>query len=74
MAHPGNNLINFKSRQLSPLTRLGTLGHLDLQFFGIDQVTDADPEAGRGYLFDFAVFGVAIGLRNITVFVFAPFA
>ena len=46
----GNHLIYLESRQLSSFSRLGALGHLYLDLFGMDQVFGGDSEASRCYL------------------------
>ena len=52
----GDPGIDLGSGQFAPLTRLGPLSHLDLQFTGIGQVVTGDAEASRSYLLDGAVF------------------
>ena len=46
---PGVDLV---TRQLTALTRLGTLGHLDLDVVGVREVLGGDAEAARGHLLD----------------------
>jgi hypothetical protein len=55
VAGTGNHLVDLESGQLSALTGLGTLCHLDLYLFGIDQVVGGDTEAARGHLLGLAV-------------------
>ena len=49
--------------QLTALTRLGTLGHLDLQLIGIGQVMAGHTKATGGHLLDTREHGVAIFQR-----------
>ena len=50
----GNHLIYLESRQLSSFSRLGALGHLYLDLFGMDQVFGGNSEASRCYLLGLA--------------------
>ena len=50
----GNHLIYLESRQLSSLSRLGALGYLYLDLFGMDQVFGGDSETSRRYLLGLA--------------------
>ena len=49
-----HHLIYLESRQLSSFSRLGALGHLYLDLFGMDQVFGGDSEASRCYLLGLA--------------------
>ena len=42
-----DDLVNLKARQLSALTRLCTLGHLNLYLFGIHEVFGSDTKTTR---------------------------
>src|SRR6185437_4060490 len=48
--------------QLAALTRLGALGHLDLQLIRVDEVVDRHAEASRGDLLDRRAAAVAVGV------------
>ena len=50
----GNHLVYLESRQLSSFSRLGALGHLYLDLFGMDQVFGGNSEASRCYLLGLA--------------------
>ena len=55
VARLGNHLVDFKSGQLSALTGLGTLCHLDLYLLSIHQVFRCNAETTRCHLFRLAV-------------------
>src|SRR5690349_17866871 len=44
VADLGDPWINFSSRQLPALARLGPLGHFDLQFLGLNKIKAGDAE------------------------------
>ena len=46
-AHFGNPGKDFSAGQLAAFARLGALGHLDLQFLGLDQILAGDAKPGR---------------------------
>ena len=50
----GDDLIHLEARQLSTLTRLSTLCHLDLYLFSIHQVFGCDTKTSTGNLFGLA--------------------
>ena len=50
MACLGDNLVHLEAGQLTALSRLGTLGHLDLDLFGIHQVFGGHTETSGGNL------------------------
>ena len=52
VAKPGDVLIHLRPRQLPALSRLGPLGHLDLQLSAAAQVFGCDAEASRRHLLD----------------------
>ena len=52
VAHPGDDLIDLVAGELAALAGLGALGHLDLEFVGVDEVVGRNAEAARGYLLD----------------------
>ena len=54
MAQRGNPRIDLVRGQLATLTRLGALGHLDLEIFGHAEVVAGHAETTRSDLFDFA--------------------
>ena len=62
VAHLGDPRIDLAAGQLAALARLGALGHLDLQFLGVDQVVAGDAEAAGRHLLDGAVLRVAVRL------------
>ena len=66
IAHLGDPWIDLPSGQLAPFTRLGPLGHLDLQLFCLSEVIAGHAEPARGHLFDRAVARIPIGVGNVT--------
>ena len=66
--------IDFGAGKLAAFAGLGALGHLDLEFAGVDEVLTRHAEAAGGDLLDGGVEGIAIGLRLITGRIFAAFA
>ena len=70
----GDPGINLAAGQLAALTGFSPLGHLDLQFIGMGQIMNRDPEAPGGHLFNSAVAPVAIFIREKPVGVLAPLA
>ena len=50
---------HFAAWQLTTFTRLGTLGHLDLNLISTVQVLSGDTEAARGHLLDLGAEGIA---------------
>ena len=74
VADAGDFLVYFVARQLSAFARLGALGHLDLQFLGVDQVFAGDAETAAGHLLDGATAAVAVGVGLEAHRVLAPFA
>src|SRR5207245_2617314 len=73
-AQLGDGLVHLVTGQLAALAGLGALGHLDLQFLGVDQIVCGDAEARRGHLLDRAVLGVAVGGRDEALRVLAALA
>jgi len=67
-------VIDLVAGELPALAGLGALGHLDLQFVGIDQVFGGDAEAGAGDLLDGAAAEVAVGVGLEAVGVLAALA
>ena len=59
--------------ELSPLTRLRPLGHLDLELESGRQILRRHPEASRGYLFEETVSPVAVRLAVIARWVLTAF-
>ena len=74
VAHLGDPGIDLCAGQLAAFAGLGALGHLDLQFLGVDQILAGDAEAAGGDLLDGAVLGIAVGLGHVAGRVFAAFA
>ena len=74
VAHLGDPGIDLGAGQFAALARLGTLGHLDLQLFGLGQIVARHAEAPRGYLLNSTVFGIAVGLNHVAGRVFAALA
>src|SRR5262249_9648419 len=58
VADPGNNIVDLMAGELAAFAGLGALGHLDLQFVGVDEVVGGDAEAGAGDLLDGAAAAV----------------
>jgi hypothetical protein len=75
VAHFGDPRVDLGAGQLPTFARLGALRHLDLQFFGVDQVLARHAEAPRRHLLDGAVLGIApfVG-PGVALRVFATFA
>ena len=69
VAQPRDQFVDLVPGQLAAFAGLGTLGDLDLQHFGVDQVLGGDAEAARGHLLDLAALLGAVAHR-----VFAAFA
>ncbi len=66
LGHPRVDLV---SGQLATFTRLGPLGHLDLEVVGIHQVLAGDAEAAAGHLLDRAPsLGVVESLGVLATF------
>ncbi len=74
VAYFGDPRVDLAARQLPAFAGLGALGHLDLEFLGIDQVLAGDTESARGHLFDGAGKRVAVGERDVADRVLAAFA
>ena len=70
----GNDLVHLETRKLSAFARLGSLSHLDLYFFGIDQIFGGDTETSRSHLFGLAVERDAVVGFMEAVAVFATLA
>ena len=60
IAKPRNELIDLAARQLTTLTRLRPLGHLNLQHLGVDQIMRRHAKSAGGDLLD---FGYAVGAK-----------
>src|SRR5208283_1630522 len=69
----GDEVIDLVAGKLSPLARLGSLGHLDLQLDGTGQVVGGDADAAAGNLLDRAVARVAVGVAPNPRGVLPPF-
>src|SRR6202035_3056611 len=54
--------VDLVAGQLAALAGLGTLGHLDLQLVGVDEVVDRHAEAAGGHLLDRRASSVAVGV------------
>src|SRR5262245_15861446 len=63
MAHLRDPGIDLAAGKLAAFARLGTLCHLDLQFFGVDQIVAGDAEPAGGDLLDGAILRVATLVR-----------
>ena len=68
VAQPRDQRVDLVPRQLAALARLGALGDLDLQHFGVDQVLGGDAEAARGDLLDLRDLVAAIARRILAAF------
>src|SRR5262245_41992952 len=73
MSHLGDRWIDLVTGKLSSLTRLSSLGHLDLQLFRVDQVVTRNPKTARSNLLDSAVSRVAIFIDDVASRIFATF-
>src|ERR1035441_918903 len=73
VADLGDPGIDLLSGQLPAFAGLGALSHLDLEFFGIDQIEAGDAEPAGRDLLDGAVLRVAVRHRHVALGVFAAF-
>ena len=62
VADRGNPRIHLRAGQLTAFARFCTLRHLDLNFFGVDQVFAGDAKTAGGNLLDLALARVAVGV------------
>ena len=62
-AQLGNQRADLVARQLTAFARLGPLGHLDLQHFGVDQVMRGHAKAARRHLLDLGHLDRAVAGR-----------
>src|SRR5262245_32600001 len=74
MANLGNPWVNLPSWQLAAFSRLGTLGHLDLQFTGLDQVKARYAKPPGGDLLDGAILRIATRHWFVALRIFTAFA
>ena len=74
MPHFGDPGVDLPTWQLTPLTGLGTLCHLNLQLFGLGQVIAGHPKAPRRHLLNRAVPRIAVGVKDVARRVFPAFA
>ena len=74
MTHPADEVIHLMTGKLAALAGLGSLGHLDLQVGGVDQVIGGYAEATRCNLLDGAVAGIAVFVGSVAVEVLAALA
>ena len=58
VAHPRDLAVDLVAGQLAALAGLGTLGDLDLDVIGVDQVLDGHAEAAGGHLLDRGAFRI----------------
>ncbi len=63
--------VTFLRGKLAAFTGLGALGHLDFEFFRVDEIIRGDAEATRGDLLDLVG---GSGLEAVGVGIFAAFA
>ena len=70
----GHPWVHLGAWQLAALTGLGALGHLDLEFLGIDQILAGHTKAPGCHLLDGGILGVAVGQGNKTFRIFAALA
>ena len=70
----GHPWVHLGAWQLAALTGLGALGHLNLEFLGIDQILAGHAKASRSHLLDGGILGVAVGQGNKTFRIFAALA
>ncbi len=74
MADLGDPGVHLGAGQLAAFARLGALGHLDLEFAGVDQVVAGDAEAPGGDLLDRGVLRVAVRAAAVAGGIFAALA
>ena len=72
--HLGDDLIHLVAGQLTALTGLGALRHLDLHHAGVDEILRRHPEATRRHLLDGRAHGIAVGQRLEAVRLLAALA
>ena len=60
--------------QLSSLTRLSTLSHLDLTFVGISEIIRSNTKSAGSNLLDRGAHGIAIGKDVRTLGIFTTFS
>ena len=60
VAQPGDVVINLRTWELAPFTRLGPLSHFDLQLFGTTEVFRRDPKPSGCDLLNRRTCGIAI--------------
>ena len=65
VADARDGLADLVAWELTALSGLGALGHLDLQLVGVDEVIRGDPEPRRRHLLDRRAHGVAVGERIV---------
>ncbi|CAB4626794.1 unannotated protein [freshwater metagenome] len=70
LRHPWVHLV---ARQLAAFTRLGSLGHLDLNVISVDQVLTRDTKSTRSHLLDRRTLAVSAGQGLVTLRVFSTF-
>ncbi len=68
ITQPGNDATDFVTGQLTPFTGFGSLGNLDLQFFGIDRILWRHAKTPRSNLLDFADLVVVVAGRIFAAF------
>ncbi len=68
IAQSGDQAVDLATGQLTAFTRLGALGDLDLQHFGVDQVLRCDTEAAGCDLLDLRAALGAVAGRIFTAF------
>src|SRR6185295_14399949 len=65
VTHLGDPGIDLLAGELASFAGLGTLGHLDLELAGVDEIEAGHAEAGRSNLLDRAVLRVAVRLEHV---------
>ena len=70
----GDPRINFGARQLTTLTGLRALRHLDLYFLGVDQILAGHTEATGRHLLNGGVLGITVRQNFVPLGVFTALA
>ena len=70
----GDRRIYLGAGQLAAFAGLGTLSHLDLNFFSVGEVFARDTETAGGDLLDGGVFRISVGHQVVAQRIFAAFA
>src|SRR5579864_1921285 len=69
-----DDVVDLVAGKLAAFAGLGALGHLDLEFIGVDEVIRGDAETCGGNLLDRAAARIAVGIGLEALFVFSALA